>query len=870
MPADRTSSAASFAEAQALGLPLSSHGARHAPSIARGLACQTCRKRKLKCDGAKPACGACARSATIHGDDVDVLVCSYDDPAVKKKRASPTSAAKVAALEAEVAELKAALSRTRLTSPPSSFAPTSAPTDFSPVVPPPVAGQPFPYLPSPDSSFHPLSATYQQQQQQHVPYLQQPTAAGPSRQSRPATSSSRSWCGGVPPDPSSSAAVAAVATATEYGSTSGASPPFTPPSDPLFDLFYPGWPRDLPVPEVTHRLIDVYFAKPHMCRDVVNEVKFRTAMTLPPTSDGFPHTALIHIMCAIAALMVPDDYLKGETYWRSASKPVEYHLARCKLSLGANLGFGPLFQTVQVHGLLCYVLYTQARWIELWQTCGQATRISTPLGLNHVRAANDVPQGQGAHFKGHLLRKTDDDDELNERAATFFICLFADRCASASTGWPCSISDIDITTVIPTLGAPYPRGDALTASPLSIHNPSFFVQHPPHLVGPQQLYSKAVVLLGKTCQFNARAPYIATTSGAGSALNDAISDLRLTDAFKRTDSMIRGFIASIPRGYQFQHRPLGSGAADVLTETRLCLVHGMAHASMILLHEPYVATLDDNEPSLRQCVASANEILRSIFLILGTSYEIALFSPFISYCWACAGRTFIRQIGIKQVKGVTYGVDELRSNVETILVVLKAHRTPLGDNTHDTLKLLLDSPMSCLPRPFLSFAETDGRFLMCHEPLSPTPLHEQLGTAAAAAATAAGNGGPWQQGGGGGGGIVESPDGPRFYELSNGSSSVSPPGSGLGSAPSVVHSQGSVMDADSLSGYGGSGGGGEPPTPSSFATRYGGEGGGMDVPVDAYLQAKAVGGETAFTMASPGDWYAGQNLQGLEQLLQLQ
>jgi len=72
------------------------------PSRTRSQACQTCRKRKLKCDGAKPACGACARSAQIHGDDVDVLVCSYDDPTVKKKRASPTSAAKVAALEAEV------------------------------------------------------------------------------------------------------------------------------------------------------------------------------------------------------------------------------------------------------------------------------------------------------------------------------------------------------------------------------------------------------------------------------------------------------------------------------------------------------------------------------------------------------------------------------------------------------------------------------------------------------------------------------------------------------------------------------------------------------------------------------------------------
>jgi len=150
------------------------------------------------------------------------------------------------------------------------------------------------------------------------------------------------------------------------------------------------------------------------------------------------------------------------------------------------------------------------------------------LGLNHVRAASDAPQGLGAHFKGNLLPGTNDDEVLNERAATFHLALFADRCASASTGWPCSISDIDITTVIPNMGRAYPRGDELTASPLSMHNPSFFVAHPPHFVGPQQLFFKAVVLLGKTCQFNARAPFIATTSGAGSALNEAISDLRRT------------------------------------------------------------------------------------------------------------------------------------------------------------------------------------------------------------------------------------------------------------------------------------------------------------------------------------------------------
>lgn len=89
---------------------------------------------------------------------------------------------------------------------------------------------------------------------------------------------------------------------------------------------------------------------------------------------------------------------------------------------------------------------------------------------------------------------------------------------------------VDITTVIPSEGHPYPRGDDLAKSPLSLHNPSFFISHPLHLCGPQQLFMKAVVLLGKVVQFQQRAPYVSTTSGAGSALDDAISDMRTTCA----------------------------------------------------------------------------------------------------------------------------------------------------------------------------------------------------------------------------------------------------------------------------------------------------------------------------------------------------
>jgi len=94
---------------------------------------------------------------------------------------------------------------------------------------------------------------------------------------------------------------------------------------------------------------------------------------------------------------------------------------------------------------------------------------------------------------------------------------------------------------------------------------------------------------------------------------------------------------------------------------------------------------------------------------------------------------------------VRYGIDELKSNIETILVVLKAHRTPLGgaycsllpraflyfarsltrsfspaDNARATLSAMLAEPLRCLPRPFLGLASQP---LNSHPPPSGPSSH---------------------------------------------------------------------------------------------------------------------------------------------------
>ncbi|GAA5934774.1 hypothetical protein JCM3775_002052 [Rhodotorula graminis] len=697
MPPVRT--AASLVDAVAHDLALSSHGAGYAPSLVRGTACGTCKKRKLRCDGARPVCGGCARSAKVHGDDPGALAqCVYPDP---RPRAAPLGKVQRATLEAEIAELKATVEQLRQANASATSASSSTPALFFSSAPGPDEHDAT-RLPRVPADF-PLDAPSIQTSYGVAPFAFSESSArlvntqSASPRTTGPTPSGEMWSSysTVPPTLSPSATLDSATSATS---------PFTPPSsDPFLDLLYPGWPRDLPPPSLVHRIIDVYFSRPHQCSDVINPSRFRTALSLPPTSAGFPHPGLIHVMCAIACLMVPDDFFRGEScYWRGYSRAADYHIARCKIALEEGLVTASMFDSAQVFGLLCFWLYSQARWVEVWQYCAQATRVTLPLGLNHIRAASD-PSSDPTSTSA-MLKDTDDEAVLRERALTFFLAFTADRFASASTGWACSLDKADITTTIPGEGQTYPRGDDVVNSPFSLHHPAFFLAHGEGC-GPLQLSIKAVVLLGDVVQFQSRAPYASKMAPqTGFALNDRISDVRSTDSFRRLDSTVRGFIASIPREYQFRLRPLGTSGADILDETRLCLVHGMAHTSVILLHEPHVAALDEHEPSFVRCLESANEILQGVFLILGTSYDVALFSPFFTYVVACAGRTFVRQIAIRVAKGATHGIDELKSNVNTILYTLKAHRTPLGDNAHAQLSMMLDDPLRCLPRPFLALA----------------------------------------------------------------------------------------------------------------------------------------------------------------------
>jgi hypothetical protein len=74
--------------------------------------------------------------------------------------------------------------------------------------------------------------------------------------------------------------------------------------------------------------------------------------------------------------------------------------------------------------------------------------------------------------------------------------------------------------------------------------------------------------------------------------------------FQGLDNALVAFQLSIPRQY---HQAELHAASD----TRVSLVHAIPHASVILLHEPFV-TMEDGDPSMKKCSVAAREILKAI------------------------------------------------------------------------------------------------------------------------------------------------------------------------------------------------------------------------------------------------------------------
>lgn len=499
------------------------------------------------------------------------------------------------------------------------------------------------------------------------------------------------------------------------GSSSlSSSLPQTLPDDAFFNLFWPNWPASLPSPKLVYSLCDIFFSKRWLCEGIVNRDKFFKGLACPPHHQAFPHVSLLHAMCAIATKFVaPDTFgLDKETYWKSDPSPTDYHAAAAKIHIDSAVIRGEkLLCVAQAIILVCFYSYTSARFVEVWLYCGLATRIASPLGLNHIESLIDEAQVFGPLDEDNMFHKgpapascvpmTEEDKQ--EQAHTFWLAFTCDRLAAACTGWASSMPEDEVSTLLPkpktTPGSIQPITSE-ELEQLSLSSPTFFTSNALPLVNAVNLQYKSVVLLGRVCSFLRSAPWplgadiIKGARNYRAGVRQNIADIPNSPEFKKLDALIVAFRLSFPKEYKNVLKRDDTGAVEIA----LVSAHVIPHAATILLHEAFCEQEED--VSMQRCLTSARAILSIIYLLWDINYDVSMLQPFVSFCWAVAGRTLVRELAFKQDSQDELAEATLKQEISVILSAMRmfSQRNALGVVVSKALQGLLDNPSLCHPR----------------------------------------------------------------------------------------------------------------------------------------------------------------------------
>ncbi|KIO22827.1 hypothetical protein M407DRAFT_27699 [Tulasnella calospora MUT 4182] len=522
------------------------------------------------------------------------------------------------------------------------------------------------------------------------------------------------------------------------------------------------WPLNIPPPDILLHLVETFFSSVPLAARLIHRPSFMANLQKVPTSPDFPHVALLHAICGIASLFSPIirdtlaadlDPLNGATAsfnsgilyrkFGNNDQGPRYFPRKVEDIVGDDeSGFGGshirwasaafrlamqngdrLVQLMQA-GIICaWYNHTAGRSVNTYSWVGIASRMALPLGLSGSPGFEPL-----SRLPPHMLSLMPDPKtqvEIELPRNIFWLVYAMERVYTAGTVWPLTISDDDVSQMMPcrlndlNSGAYVP-----TQGRQHLFTPKMLVNHPPLMTDAFTLYLKASVLLGKVKTFNVRFkmrytdgagptamgsatytaselydnhqsnahdpynwgqqaaqqqrspplrsnpayPYGAPSSTAGSKI-----DPRETAEFQLLDNLIRSFIASIPREYK---DPVPTDLGLKLDPV-LYTAHLLPHVAMILLHDPHADIGSPNCLSSSRILAATRSILELIYKLCGTTYDLIYLDHSCSFCWFVAGASLIRFLKAK----MRIGDDAEITRITQELGVVRFMLSNLGDRT---------------------------------------------------------------------------------------------------------------------------------------------------------------------------------------------
>lgn len=362
------------------------------------VACVLCRKRKLRCDGARPSCATCTRLS--HN-------CTYDE--VRKK--SGPKRGYVKELEARLAQVETLLRTTHdgLDMPQNAV---DGPVGSS--------GNALPDFGGIDSN---EARLMREMHVNHCPENDDTTPGLPSASTSGASSTSN----------------------RNRGRDRNRSGDSEMDGDRLPDvsLLATGMDEPLPPPEVCAELTSLYFQNAHSSAPLLHRPRFLMAMQNTSPAQR-PRLSLLYAIWTLGASSAPKYEDMVDYLYRRA----RHYLERDEMN---GVGEGMMnIATVQAWQCISAYEFKMMYFPRAWLSTGRTTRLALMMGLHRVDGQNiDVKQ---------CLPPPKDWIEKEERRRLFWLAFAADRYASIGTGWPMSIDEADIHTNLPSSEDAYELG----------------------------------------------------------------------------------------------------------------------------------------------------------------------------------------------------------------------------------------------------------------------------------------------------------------------------------------------------------------------------------------------------------------------------
>lgn len=569
--------------------------AANRPALRRNQACRPCRKRKLKCDAARPHCGTCVKqwqsliSVPAPPDYAHPVEpqCVYDPVDGLALAPDTNPLEKIRLLEEEVSKLKIQLQEQRNNGPPG------------------LSQQPLhrlsqlrPGSASSSSNLESGSQTTSSVQTPSIPYPKDLITPGHVHDSDPRNNSN---------------------SPKFYEARHKSS------TDTILEIIYSGWNPDLPERSVLEHYIDVFFKCDPCGPRILHRPSFLAAVRLDPRDSSFPHSAILHAICASASrwssrnvATLPDGTRRDEF--------AEFHASKTRQYIDSTMATGQdIFPVVQACILLAWYFYQEGRWVEIWIFAGFQTRVAIPLRLNYPGTFST----HNTTSTGGYLPPPKDLRDLESRRRTWWTTIIFDRIVSVG-GWIHAIDERDIGTELPLRGEDFDSEQLMPSNPQDMCTEDVFTTHLPKYTDSFLLLIKAIMMFGRVTDFNVRGNLRAPT--APSKFQDPFE---LT-GFADLDRLVyNDFLENLPSMFKMtsaNELPGNHGSVD----TDLYMVHIIPHAATITLHNPYLDLTNLNRLSTSRCINAARAILSAYFKLSETSLDISRLHPFVTICWYLA------------------------------------------------------------------------------------------------------------------------------------------------------------------------------------------------------------------------------------------